>query len=255
LCGTSLAKGAVALYDQSKRTVRCVTCSAAGDEAPGPVLDAGVAGGSARREYERRKANREARVKARLGNRLGRVVLALTSEPQSTSAWARGASGETELAAALAELPGVTVLHDRRVPGTQGNFDHLVVAPAGVFVVDAKRYRGLIQVRGVGGLFRAEPRLYVGRRDCSQLAEHMGWQVAAVERALAAVDPNAMPPITPVLCFVKGEWPLLQPPDSYRGVRLEGTRSIRKLLTATELLDSSAVERLSRVLASAFPPK
>ena len=64
-------------------------------------------------------------------------MLALTDDPQSTRAWARGARGEEELAAAVAEVPGVRVLHDRRVPGTRGNLDHLVLAPAGVFVVDA----------------------------------------------------------------------------------------------------------------------
>lgn len=72
-------------------------------------------------------------------------------------------------------MDGIRVLHDRRVPGTRGNIDHLVVAPAGIFVVDAKRYDGLIRVRDVGGLFKTNERLYVGRRalahrsPCSQL--------------------------------------------------------------------------------------
>jgi hypothetical protein len=64
-----------------------------------------------------------------------------------------------------------------------------------------------------------------------------------------------MPPITPVLCFVDGEWPLLTPPRSFAGVRLEGTRSIRKLITANPLADDATVSRLARVLAGAFPPK
>jgi hypothetical protein len=79
-------------------------------------------------------AKRAAKVKDRYGNRLGGVILALTDEPQSTRAWAQGARGEEELAAALADLPGIQVLHDRRAPETRGNIDHLVVAPAGVFV-------------------------------------------------------------------------------------------------------------------------
>jgi hypothetical protein len=64
-----------------------------------------------------------------------------------------------------------------------------------------------------------------------------------------------MPPITPVLCFVDGEWPLLTPPRSFAGVRLEGTRSIRKLIAANPLADDATVGRLARVLAGAFPPK
>src|SRR4029079_13824177 len=120
---------------------------------------------------ERRKAAREERVHSRFGVRLGRVVLAVTDDPQSTRAWARGASGEEELAKALTDVPDIRVLHDRRVPGTRGNIDHVVVAPAGVFVIDAKRYEGRIEVRNRCNIFRPNHRLYVGRRDCSALAD------------------------------------------------------------------------------------
>lgn len=94
-----------------------------------------------------------------------------------------------------------------------------------------------------------------GGRDCSKLAANMDWQVAAVERALQSVALDAMTPITPVLCFIEGDWPLFRPPESYRGVRLEGTRSIRELITSTQVLDGPAIDRLSRILATAFPPK
>jgi hypothetical protein len=218
-------------------------------------INAGVAGGSAQREYERLKAGRESRMKGRFGKRVGGLILAVTDEPQSTRAWARGARGEQALAKALAGVSGIQVLHDRRVPGTRGNIDHIVVAPAGVFVVDAKDYAGLIRIRDVGGFFKTDKRLYVGRRDCSKLAENMGWQVEAVERALRSVPVDPMPPITPVLCFVDGEWPLFSPPDSYRGVRLEGANSIRKLVTSSRALDDSKIQRLASLLSTAFPPK
>ena len=32
------------------------------------------------------------------------------------------------------------ILHDRRVPGSPANIDHLVIGPTGVFVVDAKNF-------------------------------------------------------------------------------------------------------------------
>ena len=85
------------------------------------------------------------------------VVLALNDEPRSTRAWAIGARGEEKLAEAL---DGFTVLHDRRVSGTRGNIDHVVVAPAGVFVVDAKRYEGRIEIRNPGWLLRPDERLH-----------------------------------------------------------------------------------------------
>ena len=61
-------------------------------------LQAGVAGASAQREYERRKSSRDERVRNRFGKRVGDALLAVAGEPQSVSAWKRGAEGERELA-------------------------------------------------------------------------------------------------------------------------------------------------------------
>jgi Nuclease-related domain len=255
LCGVDLPVRTEALYDSRLKTVQCVSCpSEQLGEVDGPI-DTGVAGGSARREYERRVAARDQRVRGRFGRRLGGVILALTDEPQSTRAWARGSQGEHDLANALAQVDGVRLLHDRSVPGTRGNIDHVVIAAAGVFVVDAKRYEGTIRVRDVGGLFRKDERLFVGRRDCSKLADNMAWQVEAVQQVLGSHGIDPTPPITPVLCFVKGEWPLFSPPSSFRGVRLEGTRSIKPLLGDPQVLDSAAIDRLTRILAAALPVK
>lgn len=253
VCGITLAVGVEALYDVTTRSVRCIACPE-GEQAANERIEAGIAGASAEREYERRVASRDARTKDRFGRRLGGVILALTDEPASTRAWATGARGEQELAAALAGMDGISVLHDRRVPGTRGNIDHLVIAPAGVFVVDAKRYDGLIRVRDVGGLLKTDERLYVGRRDCSTLADNMGWQVEAVVRILQSVTAQP-PPVIPILCFVHGEWPLLRPPSSFRGVRLESERSIRTLVMRSQILDSGVIELLAHCLASALPPK
>jgi hypothetical protein len=247
--------GVEAHYDPQARTVRCVGCPTDGGHAAEMPVDPGAAGASAQHEYERRKERRETRTTDRFGRRLGGVILALTDEPQSTRAWAQGAIGERLLAAALDGVEEMRVLHDRRVPGTRGNIDHLVIGPAGVFIVDAKRYEGVIRVRDVGGLFKTDKCLFVGRRDCSRLAENMGWQVEAVERALQSVPVEPLPPITPVLCFVDGEWPLLRPPDSFRGVRLESERSIRKLVKGRQVLEQTTIEWLTRLLAEALPPK
>lgn len=253
LCGRPLPKGDEALYHQATKTVRCIECKS---QETTTEIATGSAGASAHREYERRRASREARVKAQLGNVIGGVALALSGEPQTTRAWERGSLGEQQLAEALAGLDDLVVLHDRRVPRTRGNIDHIVVAPAGVFVVDAKRYEGVIRIRDRGGLFARDERLYVGSRDCSALATNMGWQVSAIAQALGAagIDLDAVP-VTPVLCFVDGEWPLLFPPESYKGVRLEGKRSIKKLVAGSQLLDRDQVERIGRVLAIAFPSK
>ncbi len=253
VCGVALPQGTQAMYHAASKMVRCIECPGERNAAATAPVDIGIAGASAWRVYERRAAKREARVKDTFGRRLGGVLLAITDEPQSTRAWARGAYGEQELADALAGLPDVVVLNDRRVPGTHGNIDHLVIAPAGVFVVDAKAHKGSLRIRDKGGFFRTDERLYVGGRDRSRLAEEMGWQVEAVETLLVSVGFTM--PVTPVLCFVNAEWPLFFAPDSFRGVRLEWPRSLRRLTTATRALDAVSIEKLARILAAGFPAK
>lgn len=195
-------------------------------------------------------------MKSRLGDVIGGVALALTGEPPSTRAWERGSIGEQKLAEALAGIDSLITLHDRKARKTRGNIDHILVGPAGVFVVDAKLYEGLIQIRDRGGLFKRDERLYVGSRDCSHLATNMKWQIAEVRDALVSTGIDlAVVPVIPVLCFVDGEWPLLLPPESYRGVRLEGKRSIKKLIGGRQVLDKDQVERIARSLAGVLPAK
>lgn len=180
-------------------------------------------------------------------------MLALTDEPQSTRAWAQGAQGERELARALAPVAGIRLLNDRHVRGTRGNIDHIAVAPAGVFVIDSKLYSGLIRIRDVGGLFQSEQRLYVGQRDCSRDAASMAWQVQAVGRVIRSLKVAPVPSVTPVLCFVKGEWPWVLPPSIYCGVQLETPRTISKLLLSAEVLDIATIDAVARALAEALP--
>ena len=255
LCGSALAKGAEALYHPATKTTRCLECPSSAVASISP-RGTDSAGASAHREYQRRRTAREALVKGRLGNFVGGIALTLSGEPQSTVALERGSIGEQKLAEALEGVQGIDVLSDRRVAGTRGNIDHIVIAPAGVFVVDAKHYEGLIRIRNRGGLLGRDDRLYVGSRDCSRLAENMVWQVAAVKRVIDSIGAAfASVPVEPVLCFVDGEWPLVAAPESFRGVRLEGKRSIKKLVTRSQLLDAKQIAAVSRTLAIAFPAK
>jgi hypothetical protein len=246
-------KGTPAVSDRSSRTIRCIQCPTGA--ATAGSIDAGVAGHSARREYERRADKRSAELRARWGDRVGGWVDRLTVEPQSTRAWAIGAGGEERLGAELADVLGIRVLHDRRVPRTRGNIDHIVIAPAGVFVIDAKDWEGTVRIRDMGGWFKTDLRLYVGRRDATRLAEGLGWQIDAVVRALSDAEVYPLPRVAPVLCFVDGKWPIFRPPDEFRGVRLESELSVQKLFAEADRLDVEAIDRVTWVLASALPPK
>jgi hypothetical protein len=255
-CGTLLRAGTAATYDRARRQMSCLECPTNQAIAPtAQAIDTGIAGGSAGKEYARLQERREAALKGRWGDRIGGLINRFADEPQSIRAWGIGTEGERLLGAALATVPGLIVLNDRRVPGTKGNIDHILVASAGVFVVDAKHYGGTIEVVDRGGLFRTDRRLTVGGRDRSQLAEKMDWQVKAVIRALTDAELTPLPQITAVLCFVDGNWPIFRQPKSFNGVLLESDRSIVKRLTATSELSESEIDRIARVLGDALPAK
>src|SRR4051794_31534743 len=106
----------------------------------------GAPGGSAAREYARRRQLREDRARATLGG-FGAAIVRLTDEPQSTKAWKKGAEGERLVARRLEKHladSGVLLLHDRRVPGSRANIDHLAIGPGGITVIDAKNLTGKV---------------------------------------------------------------------------------------------------------------
>lgn len=276
-CSVALPAGEWAVYLREAKQVECLTCherpappideSANGepparDEVPAETngsttpLDAeptsGQAGASARREYERRVSKREERVRS-AHPRLGGLILALSDEPQSTQAWLRGAVGEEKLARRLDALTeqGAKVLHDRRIPGSRANIDHLVIGPAGVFVIDAKRYSGRPQRRVEGGILRPRTEtLLVGRRDCTKLLAGMHKQLQLVRAALQPDDQ----PVHGMLCFVDADWPVFGGDFTIGGVEVLWPKKIAERVAATMLLPEAEIAAIQVRLATAFPP-
>lgn len=267
-CGVALAVGTRAQWDADERVVRCLACAAwlASSSSPdldaldGPVesiepIELGTPGGSARREFQRRRARREAAVEERWGTgRLGRVAKVLSLDPPSTTAWASGASGEERVAEVLRDELGdrAIVLHDRRVPRTRGNIDHLAIAPSGVWIIDAKRYQGRVEKRDVGGWFSTDLRLYVGGRDRTKLVGGLRWQIDAVVGALA----GEMLPTHAALTFVGAEWPLFfAKPLVLSDVWITWPKKLAELIGGPGPLTSPEVERVARRLAASLPAK
>ena len=166
-------------------------------------LDAGVAGTSARRESERRRQRRLEQREARSGlaKLFGAVLGPSRAEQRSLREehnWATGAAGEQMLATSLAKrCPDVLLLNDRAMPGSRANIDHIAVAASGVYVIDAKRYTGRIEVRNP--LFGPE-KLKIKGRDRTRLIEGLEKQVAVVEELLASEAP-----VHGCLCFLPPE--------------------------------------------------
>lgn len=262
LCGIDLPARADAIYERATKTVRCVECSSdvassegdvsledqSGSVEPAPEPDAGVAGSSARREYERRKAKDEERLRQKWG-RLGGIAVALFDEKQSTKAWATGAVGEERLGVRLDSLvsESIAVLHDRRIPGSKANIDHIAVTTAGIWVIDAKRYKGKPQLRIEGGILRPRvEKVLVGRRDCTKLVDGVLKQVELVRDLVGEV------PVTGALCFVEADWPLIGGAFSTRGVHALWPKRLAKLLTDVD--GSVEVAAVRERLAAHFKP-
>jgi hypothetical protein len=242
LCGTALPAREEAIYERSTKKVRCVECPPdfpgvpgatpeaaviADDHAPVEVVDhGGVAGASARREYQRRKANDEERLRQKWG-RFGSIAVALSDEKQSTKAWATGAIGEERLGARLDSLisDSIAVLHDRRIPGTKANIDHIAITSAGVWVIDAKRYKGRPALKVEGGIRRPRvEKVFVGRRDCTKLVDGVLKQIDLVRQVVGNV------PVTGALCFVEADWPLIGGAFTTRGVHALWPKRLAKML-------------------------
>lgn len=264
-CARALPAGEHAVYEKALKAVRCLACAldagalevaAAGEPVvaapapPGKRPAVNAAGASARREYERRKASDEAKLRSRWG-RLGGLAVALSDEKQTTKAWDRGAVGEERLGARLDGLVGdsLVVLHDRRIPGTKANIDHLVVTAPGVWVIDAKRYRGSPALKVEGGILRPRiEKLMVGRRDATTTVDGVLKQMALVAEVVDV-------PVHGVLCFVDADWPLVGGSFITRGVRVLWPKLLAKVLTEPHGRTTSVeeVQATTRALLAHFP--
>jgi hypothetical protein len=272
VCGTEIPARTQAIYERSTKTVRCLThegpatSQADDEELAAPVVAAapaaGTPGGSARREFDRRRQARERRIRAK-HPKLGGLILALGDEPQSTTAWDTGAVGEERLGARLNELANdsLLVLHDRRIPRTRANIDHLAVTPTGIWVIDAKKYRGRPSLKVEGGIVRQRTeKLMVGSRDCTKLVEGMVRQVDVVQEALLPSGPDGPGPswggvpVRGVLCFVEADWPLIGGAFVTQGVDVLWPKKLYPRLQEEGSLDSASIGEIHRHLAAVLPP-
>ena len=66
---------------------------------------------------------------------------------RNARAWRRGYEGERVVGELLeTDLPDkFHVFNDRHFPGLKANIDHIVIGPTGVFVLDTKNWRGVVE--------------------------------------------------------------------------------------------------------------
>jgi hypothetical protein len=250
-CGIALSKGSEAFWDRATRQATCLACA----PVPGEPL-AGTAGASAAAEGDRRRDNRVEKVRRQYGDHAAAVADEMAGREMDAT-WGKGSAGESKLAAYVTKELGDAVipLHDRLIPGTRGNIDHIFIASTGIWVVDAKSYKGKLEKRETGSLFRRTNQVYVGGRNQSKLANGVSKQVTAVIAALKTDPSLAGTEVHAALCFLDSEWGLLESPFQIGGnVWVLYRRALKKRLKKQGALSRETMERIARRLDLSLPP-
>ena len=117
------------------------------------------------------------------------------------SAFVKGARGEEVVARQLALLPpSFRVFHGLSLQGSRlsgtFDFDHIVVGPAGVFVVETKNWSGTITLEQ-GRVY------YDGQEPTRSPIEQVKGAASDLQRALADACSSSVT-VQPVLCFAGG---------------------------------------------------
>jgi hypothetical protein len=248
-CGIAISKEAEAVWGPAAKTVTCLACWPEGERA-GPW----VAGASAAAEGRRRVERRVEDARRSYGDHAA-VVAAAIAEQDVQASWGKGSEGERKLARFIDGKLGeeALALHDRLIPGTRTNIDHLWVTETGVWVVDAKAYKGKVVRREIGPLWRRDHELFVAGRNRTALATGVRRQVEAVVAALRPDESLRATDVHAVLCFVGADWGLLDFPFQVGNVWVMYPGALQKRLRKNGHLGREQRERITRRLALSLP--
>jgi hypothetical protein len=141
------------------------------------------------------------------------------------------------------------VLDDRRVPGAKAVLNHIVVAPSGVWVVEAKDLDGRVERRDVGGWFKVDERLFVSGKDRSHLVDGLDRHVIGVENLLAQAGLTSVP-VHAALCFVNAEWGWFAKPFSLSGVWVAWPEKLTELVLEWRAIPDTEFDTLARAVAA-----
>lgn len=118
------------------------------------------------------------------GDRSARLRAEAERKLRLAEAYDRGRVGEEHTEVLLQALPdGFRALHDRAIPGSRANIDHIVIGPTGVFVIDSKNYSGRISV-GKGTVWS-------GRQPLTKKLQTTAWEAQQIEAVVVAGSPTS----------------------------------------------------------------
>ncbi|MDF4254675.1 nuclease-related domain-containing protein [Streptomyces sp. WMMB303] len=166
---------------------------------------------------------------------------------RADNSWAKGAAGEVATARLLAPLArrGYAVLHDRAIPGSRANLDHLVVGPAGVAYVDTKAWRSTrSKIRVEGGTLR------YGRYDQTRALQTVCWEAGQAARQLGVE-------VRPIVAVHGATVPGPRGRIEVQGVMVASAKKLPKLLQNLAPQPGWSADRITAVEALAerrLPP-
>ncbi len=155
----------------------------------------------------------------------GAFFVAIIFSRRRLAAFMKGARGEELVAHELAFLPApYTVFHGLPAGGARLNrqggadYDHVVIGPTGVFVIETKNWQDDITIED-GEI------LYAGNTPSRPPLE----QTKQAAHAVAQVLPEPRPSVHPVVCFTGQSFRL--PPQGVMGTMVCNARDLVSLLT------------------------
>lgn len=151
------------------------------------------------------------------------------------------------------DADGVVVLNDRRVPGSKLSIDLIAVSPAGVFVIEAKSYKGLVHTKRLGPFWNLGPdQLHIGRRNCTASIADVTEKGDVVRGVLSATSWGSEVPVRAVLCLTRAEWGFAAAVE-VGDVLVGWPKLIAAKLQDPVVMDSSTVEEVSEMIGERLP--
>jgi len=184
------------------------------------------------------------------------LVNADAKEERRIESWRKGALGELEIGRLLDRIAAeneFVVLHDRAIPRSQANIDHILITPTEIFVIDAKNHTGLVKI-DEGSLLdpNATPTLYVGNRKQMSLVHGCKKQASLIEAALVKAKVKA--PVSGILAFYKADFPMFFKPIDIDGVLING-KGIETTVFERQGKEVLDVAQVTEIRLKAFPEK
>ena len=164
---------------------------------------------------------------------------------------AEGDPGEWLLREILHGIDGIPILHDRRLPESEGVVDHIAVSADAVWVIQVEHCAGAAITRAERGLRRHEERLLVGGEDQSVLVTAAARRTEAVA---AIVDASgATVPVGGLLCFVDWVGDRAARPLVFSGVTVTWPRALPEILRRPGPVTEAQQRRIAAHLEHALP--